>query len=78
MRALELVSVEERASSNQVVTRYENKILNDAIQSRYGSSSQLKKLGKMQSEAILLLNSLLKLALVDDIPSNIYERGTSV
>ena len=65
---LELVSIEERRPNGTLSHSFENKILNEAKSKRKAHPSTLRKLGKMCSEAILVQNRLLQLALVDDTP----------
>ena len=70
IKALELVQIEERRPDGSVLTQFENKFLNEARETRQVNPNSTKKLIKMTNEALLVLNMLLKLALVDDSPSN--------
>ena len=65
---LELVNVEERRPNGSFSSSFENKILNEAKSQRKAHPSTLRNLGKMCSEAILVQNTIMKLALVDDAP----------
>ena len=67
IKLLALVEVEDRRADGSTKTRFENKFVRDATSERFsGSASGIKKLIKMSREAILLLNTLVKLALIDD------------
>lgn len=73
IKTLELVQVEERKPNGTVTTRFENKFIHEALHSENSSLNSTSKLLKMANEAVLLLNTLLKLAMVDDTAIGVGE-----
>ena len=58
-KVLELTSVEDRRLNGTLATHFENRILHEALVKRTAQSGTIRKVGKMCSEAIHVLNTLL-------------------
>lgn len=70
IRATELAQYETRLPNGVPCNRMRNKFLHESVRLNQSSNQQRTKLESMVSSAISVLNMLIKLALVDDAPSN--------